>query len=199
MTGSFSVDAGRAGLGIGQYTFWARVNPMAPLRYEQSPTRQADRSFLMELLIAPGCLNLTGAFMTRFKTLPSFGLFTWTIMMIPMMLMVLHAKPPQRGLRVRSIGDLSVIHPLPGTTPVLVIVRAGPRYYLEQQEISAKTLPELLKEIVSHRQDKVVYVQGERNADFGDIMVVVDASREAQAKAVLVTSRPDSLRRRRSY
>lgn len=82
---------------------------------------------------------------------------------------------------------------LENTNTIEVVVRDDGIYLYENTEMSAAVLETVLRQQLSQRQDKVVRIKGDRNANLGNTVELIDLSRKAGAQGVdIVTEKNES-------
>jgi biopolymer transport protein TolR len=69
-------------------------------------------------------------------------------------------------------------------------VKPGPVFAINQQPVAADALEDRLREVFSTRNRKVIFVKGEENLHYKDIIQAVDASRGAGITIVGLVPRP---------
>jgi biopolymer transport protein TolR len=78
----------------------------------------------------------------------------------------------------------------PDNEQVVLEVKPGPVFAINQQPVDAANLESRLREIFATRNRKVVFVKGEENLKYGDVIRAVDASRSAGIEIVGLVPRP---------
>jgi hypothetical protein len=137
----------------------------------------------------------------RLSHLPPFGLICTVTLggtLIPTFLIFLYAW----GYDHRSAGiEVHLLSPGPlkaaadsFATPVVRIentdLGSPPRLYLNSRTIAWETLGPSLKAQLKSRPDWVVYVEADRNVDWGDAVNAMDIIRGVGANVVLLTTEP---------
>ncbi len=99
---------------------------------------------------------------------------------------------------LRKAIDLQLPDPTPQVAPananvnqIVLEVRPGPAYAINTQPVDGSQLEARLKEIYATRPRKVIFVKGDENIAYGDVVHVVDASRAAGVEIVGLVPRPE--------
>ena len=138
----------------------------------------------------------------RLSRLPSFGLVYSVVLagtLIPTFLIFLYAWDYDR----RSVGiEVHLLKPGPlkaaadfWASPLVVRVEnagtgSSPRLYLNSKAIGWEALGPALKGELKSRPDWVVYVEADRDANWGDAVNAMDIIRGVGASVVLLTTEP---------
>jgi biopolymer transport protein TolR len=99
----------------------------------------------------------------------------------------------QRGVSVQvppPPDQNQVAQQLPDQEQIVLEVKPGPLFAINQTPVTADALEGRLREIFATRNRKVVFVKGEENLKYGDIIQAVDASRGAGITIVGLVPRP---------
>ena len=82
--------------------------------------------------------------------------------------------------------------PPPNANPdqIVLEVKAGPSYFLNQQPIPAPNLQARLTEVFAPRPRKVIFIKGDENVPYGEVVKAVDASRASGIEVVGIVPRP---------
>ena len=87
---------------------------------------------------------------------------------------------------MRKAIDVQLPDPNPTVQPanaksdqIVLSVNPGGKYLINTEEQTKATLPARLKSIYEGRPDKVIFVKGDPNVKYGDIIVAMDISRGA--------------------
>ena len=76
----------------------------------------------------------------------------------------------------------------PNTPPPtdLIIVSLTPqnKYFLNKEEVTAQTLSLRLTEILKNRANKTIFFSGDDEANYGEVIKVMDLARNAGAKSI---------------
>ena len=96
------------------------------------------------------------------------------------------------------------VHALPATTyrsafddwtqPIVIRVDAKRRYYLNSRLIAIENIPAALTGMFSTRANWTVYVDGDPDATYGDVVQAADAVRTAHGRVVLLTATSSGMR-----
>jgi biopolymer transport protein TolR len=76
-------------------------------------------------------------------------------------------------------------------TQIVLEVRPGPSYFINNQPVASAALESRLREVYTGRPRKVIFVKGEENLKYQDIVRAVDASRGAGVEVVGLVPRPE--------
>ncbi len=91
----------------------------------------------------------------------------------------LHVRPLRPGLQATNLD------------PLLIRVRTGGRLYVNSQLLAWEQLGPLLDRGLLRRPPEwPVYVQGDRDLEWGEVLRAVDVIRGKQAQVVLLTAEP---------
>jgi biopolymer transport protein TolR len=99
----------------------------------------------------------------------------------------------QRGVAVQvppPPDQNQVAQQLPDQEQIVLEVKPGPIFAINQAPVDAAALEDRLREIFATRARKVIFVKGEENLKFGDVIQAVDASRGAGITIVGLVPRP---------
>jgi biopolymer transport protein TolR len=99
----------------------------------------------------------------------------------------------QRGVSVQvppPPDQNQVAQQLPDQDQIVLEVKPGPVFAINSAPVDAAALEDRLREIFATRNRKVVFVKGEENLKYGDIIQAVDASRGAGITIVGLVPRP---------
>jgi biopolymer transport protein TolR len=101
----------------------------------------------------------------------------------------------QRGVSVQvppPPDQNQVAQQLPDQDQIVLEVKPGPLFAINQQPVDAANLESRLREVFATRNRKVVFIKGEENLKYGDIIQAVDASRGAGITIVGLVPRPSA-------
>lgn len=95
---------------------------------------------------------------------------------------------PSRGIPVRLLRP-GVIQARTDrqTTGLLVYVDQNRKLYLGSKPVTAEELPPALEKEFARRADWSVYVEGDSNASYGDVVWAMDLVRSSQGKVIMLT------------
>jgi len=79
----------------------------------------------------------------------------------------------------------------PDQDQIVLEVRPGPAYFINNQPVSSAGLESRLREVYTGRPRKVIFVKGEENLTYADVVRAVDASRGAGVEVVGLVPRPE--------
>ena len=104
----------------------------------------------------------------------------------------------------RSDSMGMIVHTLPvaiyrsafdaSTQPIVIGVDAQHRYRLNSRLIAIENIPAALTKMFSTRANWTVYVDGDPDATYGDVVQAADAVRAAHGRVVLLTATTGSMR-----
>jgi biopolymer transport protein ExbD len=94
------------------------------------------------------------------------------------------------GLMVRTLPTFSRVMRSPGDEPIIVTIDEGKHYFVNSKGVAPIALQSALADALSVHFTKVVFVQADREVDFGTVVLAVDAIKGAGAQAVLVSEPP---------
>ncbi|HXN47542.1 MAG TPA: biopolymer transporter ExbD, partial [Bryobacteraceae bacterium] len=100
-----------------------------------------------------------------------------------------------KGIRIRILRPGVSAQPSPGIQPLLVRVerrgREPARFYVNWQPVSTEQIDSLLREELGRRPpDWPVYVEGDGDMEWKDVLAVIDRLRGLNAEVVLLTRAP---------
>jgi biopolymer transport protein ExbD len=72
----------------------------------------------------------------------------------------------------------------PDDEQIVLEILPGPSYAVNRQPVEAANLESFLREVFAQRARKVIFVKGEENLTYGDVIRAVDASRAADITIV---------------
>jgi biopolymer transport protein ExbD len=97
-----------------------------------------------------------------------------------------------------------IVHALPAVTyrssfdswtePIVIRVDAEHRYYLNFRLIAIENLPSALTQMFRTRANWTVYIEGDLEATYGDVVQAADAVRTAHGRVVLLTATVGGMR-----
>ncbi len=166
---------------------WQSVTDKTPTIFENANFR-----------IRPSHLPLN----KRFSGLPPFGLF-WAATLVvgavfPMYVLQFAFRPISKGIRISVLRGL----PPKGTdrwvAPIVIRVEDSgpalpPKLYLDSEPVSWDSLHNALKADLARRTDWIVYVEGDDNVPFMDVVRVMAVIRGEGAKVVLLTKATEKI------
>ena|ERR1700741_522451 len=79
----------------------------------------------------------------------------------------------------------------PDKDQIVLEVKSGPAFFINTAPVEPSELETTLKDIYTGRPRKVIFVKGEENIAYGDVVRAVDASRAAGVEVVGLVPRPD--------
>jgi biopolymer transport protein ExbD len=99
----------------------------------------------------------------------------------------------QRGVSVQippPPDQNQVAQQPPDDQQIVLEVKPGPTFAINQQPVTPEALEGRLKEIFEGRNRKVIFVKGEEELSYKDVIRAVDASRAAGITVVGLVARP---------
>ena len=113
------------------------------------------------------------------------------VMLVLLIIMMLIAPLLQQGVML-TLPTASNTTEKPDTAgQTTVYVDAQSRLYVGTNEVSETELIPRLREVMEQQTDKLVYLKGDQDAPYRDIMKMMDALRAAQIETVaLITETP---------
>jgi len=100
----------------------------------------------------------------------------------------------QRGVSVqvpppKDKDDVAQKEPDPDQ--IVLEVKPGPAYFINTKPVDAAQLETELREIYTGRPRKIIFIKGEENLTYGNVVRAVDASRAAGVEVVGLVPRPE--------
>lgn len=130
----------------------------------------------------------------RIAGMPAFGLIATTfysfVVEFALFLQLLIQPPASQGLYVRTISGFTQAIRYPGADPLIVTIDAQDNYFVNDRKVAPDKLQSVLADALRLRFTKAVFVQADREVDFGVVVLAVDAIKGAGAQAVLVSEPP---------
>jgi biopolymer transport protein ExbD len=127
----------------------------------------------------------------RFQELPHFGIFasgTVFCAVVGMWVSTAIGNPDSTGVHVRLLSPIAQKEAFdPWLQPIVVRVDREGQYYLNGIAISASGIPAALAGCFHARANRTVYVEGDLDSSFGDVVEAVDAVRSGGGRVVLLT------------
>lgn len=97
-------------------------------------------------------------------------------------------NPGIGGIHVRLLSPIAKKEAFdPWLQPIVIQVDGEGRYYLNGDAIPARTIPAAVAGFFQTRANRVVYVEGDLDSSFGDVVEASDAVRSAGGRVVLLT------------
>lgn len=139
----------------------------------------------------------------RLSTLPHFGLFAAITLaigaVIPMYVLEFCFRPVPKGIPISLLRDVvSMTSRFREAVPIVVRLKdmgydADPNLYLNSKLVTWADLPYELRKELLESPDRTVYVRGDDNISFLNVVSVMDIIRGEHAKVVLLTPRTEEL------
>lgn len=107
-------------------------------------------------------------------------------------------QPESMGIRVSVLRGCSSLPTYFVVAPIVIEVKdtgpmSSPELFLNSKVITWAGLPYELKKQLALRPDWVVYVHGDDDVPYLDVLSVMDIAREERARVVLLTPKTDGL------
>ena len=97
-------------------------------------------------------------------------------------------NPESKGFHVRLLRPLAQKQPFdPWLQPIVIRVAAEAQYYFRRQRHSCAQIPKALTAFFETRANRTVYIEGDLDSNFGDVVEAADAVRHAGGQVVLLT------------
>ena len=115
------------------------------------------------------------------------------VLLVLLIIFMVVQQSLQRGVSVQvppPPDENDVAQQLPDEEQIVLEVKPGPVFAINQQPVEESAIEERLREIFATRNRKVVFVKGEENLKYGDVIRAVDASRSAGITIVGLVPRP---------
>jgi biopolymer transport protein TolR len=75
---------------------------------------------------------------------------------------------------------------------IVLEVKRGQQYFLNQQPIPAQNLRARLTEVYAPRPRKVIFIKADENVLYGDVVYAVDVARQSNIEIVGLVPRPEA-------
>jgi len=79
----------------------------------------------------------------------------------------------------------------PDQDQIVLEVKPGPTYFINTKQVASAQLEAELRQVYTGRPRKVIFVKGEENLKYQDVVRAVDASRGAGVEVVGLVPRPE--------
>ena len=115
------------------------------------------------------------------------------VLLVLLIIFMVVQQSLQRGVSVQvppPPDENDVAQQLRDEEQIVLEVKPGPVFSINQQPVDESAIEERLREIFANRNRKVVFVKGEENLKYGDVIRAVDASRSAGITIVGLVPRP---------
>lgn len=124
----------------------------------------------------------------RFTSLPSRGLISFSLA-VPLIIVmwVVQFRIPQRGFWVSAMPVSRNVKPESLAGKLVLRIDIKKRLYLNSERIPAEELTQVLTYGLARHTDRVVYVDGDRDLEYRDVVAVMDEIRGLHAKVILLT------------
>jgi biopolymer transport protein ExbD len=97
-------------------------------------------------------------------------------------------NPESKGFHVRLLLPIAQKQGFdPWLQPIVIRVDAEARYYLDDNAIPVPRLTKALTAFFQTRANRTVYVEGDLDSSFGNVVEAADAVRRAGGQVVLLT------------
>jgi biopolymer transport protein ExbD len=130
-------------------------------------------------------------FKKGFQEPPHFGIFaSGTVFCAVVRIWVSTAieNPDSIGFHVRLFSPIAQKEAFdPWLQPIVIRVDGAGRYYLNGDAIPARRIPARLTRFFQKRANRIVYVEGDLDSSFGNVVEAADAVRSAGGRVVLLT------------
>ena len=120
------------------------------------------------------------------------------VMLVMLVIFMVTAPLLTQGVKVELPQAASQNIETKGQEPLIVSVDQRGRFFLNigdkpDQPVDAKNLTTRIQAVLRHRQDNTVYVKGDRNVPYGEVVQVMALLKESGVEHVgLVTRLPDA-------
>ena len=120
------------------------------------------------------------------------------VMLVMLVIFMVTAPLLTQGVKVELPQAASQNIETKGQEPLIVSVDQQGRFFLNigdkpDQPVNAKNLTTRIQAVLRHRQDNTVYVKGDRNVPYGEVVQVMALLKESGGEHVgLVTRLPDA-------
>ena len=114
------------------------------------------------------------------------------VMLVLLIIMMVIAPLLQKGVQL-DLPKATNTTDKPDTSDTLTTVQvdAAGNFYVNAQGVQLSELANRIRGVLEEKKQKIVYLKGDSEAQYGAIMKMMDALREAQVENVaLITERP---------
>lgn len=132
--------------------------------------------------------NKSGGAMNEINMTPMID-----VLLVLLIIFMVVQQGLQRGVAVQippPPDENQVAQALPDEQQIVLEVKPGPIFAINQSPVAADALEDRLREVFSTRARKVIFVKGEENLKYGEVIQAVDASRAAGITIVGLVPRP---------
>jgi len=113
------------------------------------------------------------------------------VMLVLLIIMMLIAPLLQQGVQLTLPKAVNTVEKPDTAGQTTVYVDAQGHLYVNTLEVGEEEVIPRLKDVLEQQTEKLVYLKGDHEAKYGDIMKMMDALRGAQIETVaLITDKP---------
>lgn len=112
------------------------------------------------------------------------------VMLVLLIIFMITATALQRGVEVNLPQAATSNLTVPKSTPLLVTVTADAKVYISETEIEVSELTTKLLAIAQEGYEERIFLQGDTNAAYGDVMVVMTQLKNAGFTRIALVTDP---------
>jgi len=113
------------------------------------------------------------------------------VMLVLLIIMMLIAPLLQQGVQLTLPKAVNTVEKPDTAGQTTVYIDSQGHLYVNTLEVNAEEVIPRLKDVLEQQTEKLVYLKGDHEAKYGDIMKMMDALRGAQIETVaLITDKP---------
>jgi len=114
------------------------------------------------------------------------------VMLVLLIIFMITATALQRGVEVNLPKAATSNLTVPKTTPLLVTVTEDARVYISETEIELGELTSKLLAIAGEGYEERIFLQGDTNADYGEVLAVMTQMKNAGFTNIALVTDPKS-------
>jgi biopolymer transport protein TolR len=114
------------------------------------------------------------------------------VLLVLLVIFMVIQQSMQKGISVQVPPVRETTAEAAGASPdqIVLEVRSGRQYYLNQQHVPAQNLQARLTEVYAPRPRKVIFVKADEDVTFGDVVFAVDTAKGSGIEVVGLIPRP---------
>jgi biopolymer transport protein ExbD len=113
------------------------------------------------------------------------------VMLVLLIIMMLVAPLLQQGVDLVLPTATNTVDKPDTGDPTVVFVDQNNKFYVNALEVARQDIPTRVAAVLEEKTERIVYLKGDKNANYSSIMTMMDALRKAGIDTVaLITERP---------